>query len=56
MRWGTAREDLAPQDWQQFQRLCRPESPDFILNTGSYCGFFTCTVFCGSVPVSETAA
>ena len=50
MLWGTPQDEVSPADWQEYQRLCRPDSPDFILNLPEYYGFFTCTVFHGQVP------
>ncbi len=50
MRWGSAGNDVSTEDWQTCQRLCRAESPDFILNRPGYCAFFTYSVFQGSVP------
>ncbi len=45
MRWGGAETDLPPEDWQAYRRLCRPDSPDFILNCPDYNAFFTYSVF-----------
>jgi len=50
MLWGTPQDEVSPADWQEYQRLCRPDSPDFILNLPEYYGFFTCTLFHGQVP------
>ena len=36
--------------WAEFQRLCQPDSPDFILNLPDYYAFFTYTMFYGKVP------
>jgi SAM-dependent methyltransferase len=49
MRWPGAEEELAPQDRAEFLRLCRPESPDFILDRDDYYGFFTYSLFWGRV-------
>jgi ubiquinone/menaquinone biosynthesis C-methylase UbiE len=38
------------EDWAQYQRLCQPESPDFILNLPDYYAFFTYSMFRGKVP------
>lgn len=40
---------LLEEDRLEYQRLCREESPDFILNFPEYYGFFTYTLFWGSV-------
>lgn len=49
MRWGEPRQELSPEDWAQFQRLCQPESPDFILDLPDYYAFFTYSMFRGTV-------
>jgi demethylmenaquinone methyltransferase/2-methoxy-6-polyprenyl-1,4-benzoquinol methylase len=50
MRWGNAEPDVSPEDWCEYQRLCRATSPDFILNNSTYYAFFTYSVFSGMVP------
>jgi demethylmenaquinone methyltransferase/2-methoxy-6-polyprenyl-1,4-benzoquinol methylase len=50
MFWGEAEPEVASEDWAEFQRLCRPESPDFILNLPDYYAFITYSLFCGKVP------
>jgi len=49
MRWGNPQSELTPEDWAEYQRLCRPESPDFILNLSDYYAFFTYSMFRGEV-------
>jgi len=49
MRWPGVQSELTPEDWAQFQRLCQPESPDFILNLPDYYAFFTYSMFQGKV-------
>lgn len=49
MRWPGAESELRAEDWAEYQRLCSPDSPDFILNDPSYYGFFTYTLFRGTV-------
>jgi len=49
MRWPGVQAELAPDDWAEFQRLCLPESPDFILNHPDYYAFFTYSMFQGRV-------
>lgn len=49
MRWGEAETEVAPEVWAEYQRLCREESPDFILNVPEYYGFFTYSLFGGRV-------
>jgi hypothetical protein len=50
MRWGAAEADVSPDDWREYCRLCKPGSPDFILNSQDYYAFFTYSVFKGIVP------
>ncbi|MBN2239498.1 MAG: hypothetical protein JW712_06975 [Dehalococcoidales bacterium] len=47
MRWPGVTAELSPEDSTDFQRLCLPDSPDFILNHPDYCAFFTYTLFSG---------
>jgi len=49
MRWGNPQSELTPEDWAKYQRLFRPESPDFILNLSDYYAFFTYSMFHGEV-------
>ena len=49
MRWPGVQAELSEEDWEQFQRLCQPESPDFILSQPDYYSFFTETMFMGIV-------
>ena len=49
MLWGEPQPTVTSADWQEYQRLCRPESPDFILNLPDYYAFFTYTLFAGRV-------
>jgi len=50
MRWGEPRSELSQEDWAEFKRLCRPESPDFILDLPDYYAFFTYSMFQATVP------
>ena len=50
MRWGMAEHDISVEDWQAYLRLCREESPEYILDRPGYTAFFTYSVFCGSIP------
>ncbi|MDI6857418.1 MAG: methyltransferase domain-containing protein [Dehalococcoidia bacterium] len=50
MRWGKPQSELAAAEWEEFARLSRPESPDFILNLPDYYAFFTYSMFRGRVP------
>lgn len=49
MRWGSAKPEVLQDDWEEFQRLCQPDSPDFILNRPDYYAFFTYSMFHGRV-------
>ena len=49
MRWPGVQSELSAGDWAEFQRLCRPDSPDFILNLPDYYAFFTETLFYGRI-------
>ena len=49
MLWGALQPEVSAQDWDAFQRLCNPTSPDFILNIPDYYGFFTYTMFRGRI-------
>jgi demethylmenaquinone methyltransferase/2-methoxy-6-polyprenyl-1,4-benzoquinol methylase len=48
MRWPDISGELSPDDLSEFQRLCLPDSPDFILDLSDYCAFFTYTMFWGN--------
>jgi hypothetical protein len=52
MRWGGAKSGVTPEDWAEYQSLCQPESPDFILDLPDYYAFFTYTLFHGKVAQS----
>jgi len=49
MRWPGAQSELTAEDWAEFQRLCQPESPDFILDLPDYYAFYTYSMFRGKV-------
>jgi ubiquinone/menaquinone biosynthesis C-methylase UbiE len=49
MFWGNAESEVTPQDWAEFQRLCQPGSPDFILALADYYAFITYSLFFGRV-------
>jgi|SRR6266498_1403107 len=51
MLWGSPQPETSPEDWRQYQQLCKPESPDFILDIPDYYAFFTYSMFRGKVPV-----
>ena len=47
MRWSDVEPELSSNDLAEYRRLCRPDSPGFILNLSDYYAFFTHTVFWG---------
>jgi demethylmenaquinone methyltransferase/2-methoxy-6-polyprenyl-1,4-benzoquinol methylase len=49
MRWDEAESEVRPEDGEAYQRLCQPESPDFILNHPDYYAFFTYSLFYATV-------
>jgi ubiquinone/menaquinone biosynthesis C-methylase UbiE len=49
MLWGKAKSEVTSEDWVEFQRLCQPESPDFILDLPDYYAFITYSLFYGQV-------
>jgi demethylmenaquinone methyltransferase/2-methoxy-6-polyprenyl-1,4-benzoquinol methylase len=49
MLWETASPEATEADRMEYQRLCRADSPDCILNLPEYYAFFTYTMFSGKV-------
>ena len=49
MRWPGVQSELSAADWAEYQRLCLPESPDFIVDHPDYYAFFTYSMFQGMV-------
>jgi ubiquinone/menaquinone biosynthesis C-methylase UbiE len=49
MFWGEARSKVTPEEWAEFERLCQPDSADFILDRSDYYAFLTYSVFRGTV-------
>ncbi len=49
MRWVDVGAELSDEDWAEYQRLCLPESPEFILDIPDYYAFFTYSMFRGRV-------
>lgn len=45
MFWAGAKEELSEEDWQEYNRLCNPESVDCVLNSAHYQGIYTYTLF-----------
>jgi len=50
MRWGGAQNEVSPEDWTAYERLCQPTSADFILNCPDYSAFFTYSLFHAHAP------
>jgi ubiquinone/menaquinone biosynthesis C-methylase UbiE len=50
MRWPDVSAELSSKDLAEFQYLCLPDSPDFILNLPDYYALFTYTMFWGKTP------
>jgi SAM-dependent methyltransferase len=50
MRWSGAKSEVDRETWAQYERLCRADSPEFIVDAPDYYGFFTETLFYGQVP------
>lgn len=49
MRWPGVESELTKEDRAEYQCLCLPESPEFILDHPDYYAFFTCSMFYGKV-------
>jgi demethylmenaquinone methyltransferase/2-methoxy-6-polyprenyl-1,4-benzoquinol methylase len=49
MFWGNIEDEVSREDWAEYERLCQPESPDFILNHPDYYAFLTYSMFRGRI-------
>ena len=49
MRWPGVESELKQEDRAEYQRLCLPESPGFLLDHPDYYAFFTYSMFHGKV-------
>jgi demethylmenaquinone methyltransferase/2-methoxy-6-polyprenyl-1,4-benzoquinol methylase len=49
MRWSAVESELSEEDLAAYQRLCLPESPNFIRDHPDYYAFFTYSMFQGKV-------
>jgi demethylmenaquinone methyltransferase/2-methoxy-6-polyprenyl-1,4-benzoquinol methylase len=49
MLWGMPQPEALAEDRAEYNRLCRPGSPDFILDLPDYYAFFTYSMFSGRV-------
>lgn len=50
MLWGEPQPEVSAEDRREYERLCLPQSPDFILHLPDYYAFFTYTMFRAMVP------
>lgn len=48
MFWGEPAGRVSEADWGEYQRLCDPDSSDFIADDPEYYGFITYTMFWGT--------
>ena len=54
--WGPKLQPyLTPEDWEQLQRLCDPESPDYCLDRADFHHVQTLTAVVGVAPASAPA-
>jgi demethylmenaquinone methyltransferase/2-methoxy-6-polyprenyl-1,4-benzoquinol methylase len=49
MRWPGAEAELTDEDRAEYERICYPDSPDFIIDHPDYYAFCACTLFHGKV-------
>lgn len=49
MLWGTPQPEVSQEDWNEYQRLCKPTSADFILDIPDFYAFFAYTLFQGKI-------
>jgi demethylmenaquinone methyltransferase/2-methoxy-6-polyprenyl-1,4-benzoquinol methylase len=49
MRWPDVRPELTPDEWATFQRLCLPESSEYLLDHPDYYAYFSYSMFRGQV-------
>lgn len=47
MFWGQVKDEVTDDDWKEYNRLCDPDSPDFLPDTPGYSALITYTVFSG---------
>jgi ubiquinone/menaquinone biosynthesis C-methylase UbiE len=50
MIWARAKDEVAPEVWQQYERQIDPANEDFILRQRGYAGFVVYTVYSGTMP------
>jgi demethylmenaquinone methyltransferase/2-methoxy-6-polyprenyl-1,4-benzoquinol methylase len=49
MYWDRAKTEVTSEVWREYERLCRPDSKDYILKIPDYYGFVAITAFYGTV-------
>ena len=47
MLWGDSENQIFEKDWEEYKRICDPDSSEYILNNQHYYGFYTYTLFSG---------
>jgi ubiquinone/menaquinone biosynthesis C-methylase UbiE len=47
MLWGDSEDQFSEKDWEEYKRICDPNSSEYILNNKHYYGFYTYTLFSG---------
>lgn len=45
MFWNKVKPEVSDEVWAEYKRLCRPSSPDFILNLPDYHGYIVYSLF-----------
>jgi ubiquinone/menaquinone biosynthesis C-methylase UbiE len=56
MRWPGVESEVTGDDWAQYQRLCRPDSQEFVVDRPDYYAFFTYSMFQGTAPQTHASA
>jgi demethylmenaquinone methyltransferase/2-methoxy-6-polyprenyl-1,4-benzoquinol methylase len=49
MYWNRAKTEVTSEVWREYERLCRPDSVEYILKLPDYYGFLAITAFWGTV-------
>lgn len=50
MLWDVSRSALTEEEEKLFNKICKPDSADFLPDQPAYCGFFTYTLFSARLP------
>ncbi len=53
MYWDKTKPEVSPEDWREYQRLCKPDSPDFILDLPDYHGQITYSLYYARVQKAQ---